>query len=350
MKSFKYTTLPLSIEDTPFSYVTNIDDYRTMYHILEVVVNEKATNAIYKGVFQKILKTLSNTINVLSKNLKDSKTIDTGKLERLIKNGDKLLILVNNEDYYSFACYPKGFEENNDKIVYSNPPSVLYNVGQLESSGSISVVPSNSSVFLSSLLYAYGLLNGNNFYRKINIEALSHISIIYYNIMVQSFGRKSGLLTGERIKKEKLFFLCCCFTYSLYVPDNKSLANLKQFLAYCASNTGSAHYTEFLNSLAQVIPENKDIWDTSNYNELQKFSSLARKLDLLEISESEMKIQWFKLLGTYGVMALENYARFAAYIVASLLANSYITSTIKMYNTASYVYLSEYFAKDLYTF
>lgn len=350
MDTFTYSKVPLSIEDTPFSYIVNIDDYRTLCHILDVIVQEKVTNPIMKGIFHKIGKTLENTTNALTKCLKDSKTIDLKKLERLVKGGDRLIILVNNPDYYSFASYTKGFESNSDNLVFTNAKSVLYNVGQLESSGSISVVPSNANVFLSSLLYAYALLNNSKLYNKMNIEVLYNISVIYYTIMIQAFGRKSGLLVSERKKKEMLLFLCACFTYGIYVPNNKSLSNLRQFLSYVASNSGSSYMNDFFISLNKVMNESNDIWDKKNYDSLEKLSIYARRMGLLEISESEMKIQWFKVLGNYGVMALENYPRFAAYICGTYLPNSYLTSSMKMYNKASYEYVMEYILKDIYTF
>lgn len=350
MPSFTYTKLPLSIEETPFSYVTNIDDYRTLSHILDVIVNEKVNDPLLKGVFNKIGHVINNTINVLSKSLKDSKTIDLSKLEKLVKNGNGLFILVNNPKYFSFACYPKGFENDEEKVVYSHAPSVLYNVGQLESTGSISVVPSNANVFLSSLLYAYTLMNNDKFYTKMNIDVLCQMAIIYYNIMISSFGRKSGLLVSERKKKEMLFFLSACFTYSLYVPNNKSLANLKQFLGYCASNSGSMYGNEFALQLSKSLNDSVDIWDTKNYDSLYKLSNIARSMNLLEVSESEMKIQWFKTLGNYGVMALENYIRFSAYIIGTSMPNSYLTSTMGVYNKNAYEYLVRYLIKDLYSF
>lgn len=350
MDTFTYSKIPLSIEDTPFSYVINIDDYRTLSHILEVIVQEKVSHPILKGIFNKILKTIDNTTNSLSKCLKDSRTIDLKKLERLTKNGEKLLILVNNPDYYSFASYTKGFENNVDNLVFSNAKCVLYNVGQLEFTGSISVVPSNANVFLSSLLYAYTLLNNAKLYNKLNTDVLCNLGIVYYSMMLSSFGRKSGLLVSERRKKEFLFFLSQSLVYSIYVPNNKSIANLKQFLAYCSSVGGNAYLNEYLVSLSKVINESKDIWDKDNYNSFEKLSILARRLDLLEISESEMKIQWFKLLGNYGVMGLENYPRICAYVCATYLPNSYLNSTMKIYNKNSYEYLMEYLLKDLYTF
>lgn len=351
MSSFKYNKIPLSIQETPCSYVTSIDDYKTMAHIMDVIVNEKITNEYLSGIFRNIKKIFNGTIDALSRSMKDSRNIDQSKLEKHIKSGNRFIILTNNEQYPSFASYPKGYEEDIEKLVFSVPPSVLYNVGMLENTGSVSVVPSNANVFLSSLIYAYALMCSSKMYMKLNQDILLNISKIYYTLLLTAFGRRSGLMVGSRESKEYLFFLSCCLSYGLYVPKNKAMMNLKDYLAYCASNSGSVHLNQFLHKYINnsSLTKKDNPWDPSNCDNLLKLSNLARTMDLLQASESEIKVQWFKTLGSYGVMALENYPRFVAYIASTVIPNAYITTTVKQYNKPAYEYLVEYYIKELYS-
>lgn len=349
MPSFTYSKIPMSIQETPFSYETSMDNYLTMQHIMDVVVKEKITDEYLQGIFNNIRKVFSRTIDSLKRVMKDSRNIDQSGLEKLVRSGNSNIILCNNEHYMSFASYPDGFETDKDKLVFSNPPSILYNVGMLENTGSISVVPSNANVFLSSLLYAYALMNNVRMYSRMNNDILHRISTIYYTLMIQAFGRKSGLLVSEREKKEQLFFLTCCLVYSIYVPRNKSLGNLKDFLGYCASSSGSSYLSTFLHKMVNTRLTKKDEpFNPENYDNLMKFANIAREMELLETSESEIKIQWFKILGSYGVMALEDYPRFVAYICGTAIPNAYIASTIRAYEKTSYQYLLGYFIKELF--
>ena len=350
MSSFIYTKLERSIQDTSFEYITNLDDYKALSHILNVIIIEKAKKPILQGVFSKILHVLNNTISGLEKITKsDGKSIDVGKLESFIKAGSKKIILVRNEEYNSFASFPKGFEDS--KLESNDSNAVLYNVGQLETSGSISVVPTNANVFMSSMLYTYTLLFSSQFFVRQNVDILIHIAKIYYTIMLSSFGKKSGLLVGSRKEKEFLFFLIASFVYSIYVPmEKQSIDKLKSFLSVSASSTGSSFLKEYFHAIINVSLKTKDSLDPVNYRTLFDLSYVAKQLNLMTVSESEIKIQWFRLLSIYGVMALENYSRFTAYIVSTFIPNSYFTSTLKVYNKASYEYLVEYYLKELFSF
>ena len=350
MQTFTYSKIPMSIEDTPFSYVVNIDDYRTMAHIIDIIVQEKITNDLMRGVFNNIKKVFRETIGQLSKMLKDETTIDQTKLERYMRSANRSIILVNNAEYMSFASYGKDFEADESLFTFASPKCVLFNVGQLEATGSISVVPSNANVFLSSLLYAYVLSLSNELYNRLNVDVLVQITKIYYTVMLNSFGRKSGLFVSERRKKETRFFLTACFVHSIYVPKNKAMTNIKDFLSYASANTGSMYLQEFFHKIINATEDSaKDVWSGSTYNSIEKFCNLAKRLDLLEVGETEVKIQWFKTLGNYGVMALENYPRLVAYICATYIPNTYMTSTLKIYNKAAYEYLLEYFIRDIHS-
>lgn len=350
MSSFLYTNLERSIEDTSFEYISNLDDYKALSHILDVIIIEKIKKPIIQGVFQKISKLFKKTIDDLTKMVKsDGRSLEISKLESYIKSSSKKIILVRNENYNSFASYAKGFEDG-DKIKTVSNKTVFYNVGQLETSGSISVVPTNANVFLSSLLYAYTLLFSDNFYSRQSVDVLIQISKIFYTVVLGSFGKKSGLLVGSRKEKEILFFLVSSFVYSLY-GDKESPDKMKNFLQVSASTTGSSHFKEYINAISNADMKKKgEIFNSDNFDSLFKLSHLCKNLGLMEVSESEMKVQWFRLLSVYGVMALENYARLVAYIVATYIPNSYFTSTLKVYNKASYEYLVEYYAKELFSY
>ena len=349
MPSFTYSKIPMSIQETPFSYITSLDDYLTMQHIMDVVVKEKITNEYLLGIFNNIRRVFSRSISDLERCVKTGKTIDQDKLARLVKTGNNDLILVSNEHYMSFASYPENFENSDDNIVFSSPSSVLYNVGMLENTGSISVVPSNANVFLSSLLYSYALMNNVRLYSRMNQDILHNIAKIYYNIIMNAFGRKSGLIVSEREKKEHLFLLTCCLVYGMYCPRNKVMGNLKDFISYCSSAEGNMYLSSFLHKLVNTrLVKSSEPFNPENYDNLLKFANCAREMELLETGESEMKIQWFKMMGSYGVMALENYPRFVAYICATVIPNAYISSVVRVYNKAAYEYLMTYFVKELY--
>lgn len=350
MSTFSYTNLERSVEDSSFEYVSNLDDYKALGHILDVIIIEKIKKPIIQGVFQKISKLFKETIEDLSRMVKaDKKSIDISKLEGYIKSPHKKIILVKAANYNSFASYDKGFEDGDKYKTVSNK-TVFYNVAQLETSGSISVVPTNANVFLSSLLYAYALLFSDNFYNRQSVDVLIQVSKIFYTVILGSFGKKSGLLVGARKEKEYLFFLVASFVYSLY-GDKTSPDKMKNFLLVSASTTGSAHLREYINAISNADMKKKgDIFNSDNYDSLFKLSYVAKSLNLLEVSESEIKVQWFRLLSIYGVMALENYARLVAYMVATLIPNSYFTSTLKVYNKASYEFLVEYYMKELFSY
>ena len=151
---YKYTKLETSIEETSFEYILNLDDYKALLHILNIISVEKIKKPLLSGLFKKIISLFDNTIKRLSYFTKgDGKTIDIDKLKTFTKdNSVKKIILVKSDDYGSFASYTSGVEDNPDKLK-NGPKTILYNIGQLETSGSISVVPTNANVFLSNLLY-----------------------------------------------------------------------------------------------------------------------------------------------------------------------------------------------------
>ena len=352
MSKFTYVTIDKSIEETSFEYITNLDDYKAMYHILEVLMAEKLRKPILNGIFTKITRMMKKTIDELSKLTKtDGKSIDVSKLIAYTHDkSTRKIILVKNEEYTSFASYINNFEDGKEKTIVNK--TVLYNVGQLETSGSISVIPTNANVFLSSILYAYALLFSDKFYSRQNLDVMVNVAKLYYTVILSSFGKKSGLLVGAREQKEYLFFLTCAFIYSIYARDDKlNSANLNQFILASASSTGSAHLAQFLHKLANVnLKDNDDKFNPENFNTLFLYSNVFKQMKLLEVGESEIKIQLFKLLGIYGVMGLENYARFVAYILGTYIPNAYFASTLKVFNKASYVYLVEFYAKELFNF
>jgi len=350
---FKYVKMEKSIEDTSFEYITNLDDYKAMYHVLTVLSTEKIKKPILAGIFKKIVRMIDETIQVLSKITKsDGKSIDVGKLSTYMKNkSTKKILLVKNEDYNSFASYVSNFED--DKIEHVVKKTVLYNVGQLETSGSISIIPSNANVFLSSLLYSYTLLFSEKFYQRQNIDIFVNVTKIYYTVILGSFGKKSGLLVGSRKEKEFLFFLCASFVYSIYSKEEKKNSdNLKAFLRVAASHTGSSYVREYEHKISNVMTLYKpnDVFNPENYNSLSNLARVAKGLKILEVSESEIKIQLFRLLGVYGILGVENYIRFVAYMVATYIPNAYFASTLKVYNKSSYEFLVEYYTKELFSF
>ena len=349
MPMFTYANLEKSIQSTSFEYITNIDDYKAFSHILDVIIIEKAKKPIVQGVLNNVSTLMKKTITELEKITEnDGRSINIGKLEAYVRTNSKKIILVRNEDYNSFASYVDNFEEEKNLNGVSNK-TVLYNVGQLETSGSVSVVPTNANLFLSSILYAYTMLFSDKFYERMSTDVLVHISKIYYTVILSSFGKKSGLLVGSRKEKEFLFFLCASFTYALYAKGDSE--KFKNFLNMAASSTGSAYIREYINAISNVnMKSASNIFDYHNYDSLFNFSYVAKGMNILEVSESEIKIQWFRLLSIYGVMGLENYIRFVAYIVATYIPNSYFTSTLKVYNKASYEYLVEYYIKELFSY
>lgn len=354
MSTFTYTKLEKSIQDTSFEYITNLDDYKALSHILDVIVMEKAKKPIIQGVFHKVSAMLKNTIVVLEKMIKsgEENIIDLAKLQAYAKSSaTKKILLVRNEEYNSFASYVSGFEDA-DKIETVENKTVLYNVGQLETSGSISVVPTNANVFLSSMLYAYALLFSNQFYDRQNTDVLVQIAKVFYTVILSNFGKKSGLLVGARREKEFLFLLVASFTYAMYASKERQTSDkLKNFLMVAASQTGTAYIKEYLGKISNIdLKVKSDAFSPTNYNSLFNLTYVAKQLELLTISESEIKIQWFRILSIYGVMALENYARLVAYLVGTYIPNSYFTSALKVYNQASYDYLVEYFLKELFSY
>jgi hypothetical protein len=56
--SYNYVKIEKSIEDTNFEYVTNLDDYKALGHILSVISTERLKSPILVGIFGKILKML----------------------------------------------------------------------------------------------------------------------------------------------------------------------------------------------------------------------------------------------------------------------------------------------------
>lgn len=349
--TFQYAKIETSIEDTSFEYVSNLDDYKAMHHILNVMASEKLKYPELIGIFNKLSKVFDKTIERLNRLVdSDGKSIDVERLATFASDGSvQKILLVRNEDYNCFATYPKGFEEST-RFEDSSPKTVYYNVGQLETSGSVSVIPNNANVFLSSMLYSYALLHSDTFYKRQNLEVFINIAKTIYAIILQSFGKKSGLLVGSRIEKEMLFFLTCSFIFSIYArKDLRSSDKLQAFLRSAASNTGSSYLNEYLHKISNVV-SGDDIFSPDHYSDMFKYSKLTKNMGLLEMSESDMKIQLFRLLGIYGVLSFENYPRFTSYMIATHIPNPYFTSTTKMYNKASYQYLVEYYLKELFNY
>lgn len=346
--TYQYTKIETSIEDTSFQYISNLDDYKAMHHILDVISSEKLKQPILIGVFQKISKIMGRTISKLEKSSKDGRTIDIAKLKAYANDkSEPKIILVNNPDYNSFASYRSKYEEK-DNLIKKESRTIFYNIGQLETSGSISVVPTNANVFMSSLLYAYTLLFSDFFYDRQTLDVMVNIAKIYYTIILSSFGRKSGLLVGSRQEKEMLFFLCCSFVYSIY-SKTASSDKLELFLKMAASNSGSSYLQEYFHKISNInLKYESDIFNPENYDSLFHLARNAKSMGILEITESDIKIQMFRLLGVYGVLGMENYIRFVAYMISTFIPNAYFASTIKVYQKSSYEYLVEYYIKELY--
>jgi hypothetical protein len=350
--SFNYVKIEESIEDTNFEYITNLDDYKALGHILTVISAERLKSPILVGIFGKISKMLSDTIDKLSRMTgSDKKRIDLNKLKAYAKDKSvKKIILVKNENYNCFASYPSNMEVQ-DKLERGMPKTVFYNVSNLETSGSISVVPTNANVFMSSLLYSYSLLFSQEFYKRQNVDVMINIAKVVYTLILSSFGKKSGLLVGSRVEKEMLFFLCASFIFSIYAKEpSKNSNTLRDFLRAAASSSGSSHLKTYFTKLSKIdLKHSKDMFNPENYNSLFALSRNAKNMGLLEISESDIKIQYFRLLGIYGTLGLENYIRFVAYIISTYIPNVYFNSTLKVYNKSSYEFLTEYYLKELYS-
>lgn len=351
MTSYKYTKLEKSIEDVDFEYVSNLDDYKAMLHILSVLANEKLKLPELVGIFNKMVKVLKDSIARFSKITKGENLIDIDKLKVLSSDQSfKKIILVKNEEYNSFASYKSGYEEN-DKMQKKSASTVYYNVGQLETSGSVSIVPSNANVFLSSMLYTYTLLFGDKFYERQTTDVFVNIAKMVYTIILSSFGKKSGLLVGARMEKEYLFFLTASLIFSIYAKDSiKTSKHLESFLKASATQTGSAYFREYSHKVTNSgTVKVEDPFDPNNYDSFLKYTKICQSMKLLEISESDLKIQIFRLLGLYGILSFENYPRFVAYMLSTHIPNSYFTSTLKVYNKSSYQYLVEFYLKEMFT-
>lgn len=350
---YKYSRIETSIENTSFRYITNLDDYKAMGHILNVLLSDKINKPILAGVFKNIIKIFNKTTERLSHmtSKNNHNIIDQSKLEKYIKDkSERKIILVKNEEYQSFASFSKGLEVSGN-LEKESIKTILYNVGQLETSGSISVIPTNANVFLSSILYAYALMFSKEFYQRQNVDVLINISKIIYTVILSSFGRKSGLLIGSRLEKEKLFFLCASFVYSIYAKsENNNSDKLLKFLRYSASNTGSQSLKDYLIKITNInLTDTKDAFNPINYDTLFKLSRNAKFLNLLQVSETDIRVQLFRLLGLYGMLGFENYPRLVAYLISTYLPNTYFSSTLKVYQKQSYEYLVTYYIKELFS-